>query len=104
MGRRAQSLGHETLIAGREDNMKERYGDISARRDGHVAFLEIDRPPHNYATIALMQSLADALAEIDADKNLRASVLMSAGKNFCAGGDFSAIRLRQCVVRKPFRW
>ncbi len=29
--------------------MKERYGEVSLRRDGHVALVEIDRPPHNHA-------------------------------------------------------
>jgi enoyl-CoA hydratase/carnithine racemase len=70
--------------------MKERYGEISARIDGHVALLEIDRPPHNHVTVALMKDLADALFEIDAEKSLRATMLMSAGKSFCAGADFAA--------------
>jgi enoyl-CoA hydratase/carnithine racemase len=70
--------------------MKERYGEISARRDGHVALLEIDRPPHNHVTVELMKNLADALFEIDAEKELRATVLLAAGKSFCAGADFGA--------------
>ena len=70
--------------------MKERYGEISVRIDGHVALLEIDRPPHNHVTVALMKALADTLFDVDADKSLRASVLMSAGKSFCAGADFAA--------------
>ena len=70
--------------------MKERYGEISLRRDGHVAALEIDRPPHNHASIELMRNLADALGDVDATRELRASVLMSAGKSFCAGADLVA--------------
>jgi len=70
--------------------MKDRYGEITLRQDGHVALLEIDRPPHNHVTVALMAQLADALSDIDAEKRLRASVLMAAGKSFCAGADFSA--------------
>jgi len=70
--------------------MKERYGEISVRIDAHVALLEIDRPPHNHVTVALMKELADALFDVDADRSLRASVLMSAGKSFCAGADFAA--------------
>jgi enoyl-CoA hydratase/carnithine racemase len=72
--------------------MKERYGEIAVKRDGHVALLEIDRPPHNHVTVELMTNLADALFDIDAERNARASVLMSAGKSFCAGADFSARR------------
>jgi enoyl-CoA hydratase/carnithine racemase len=70
--------------------MKERYGEVGVKRDGHVALLEIDRPPHNHVTVELMTNLADALFDVDADRNLRANVLMSAGKSFCAGADFSA--------------
>src|SRR5271155_181621 len=70
--------------------MKERYGEVGVKLDGHVALLEIDRPPHNHVTVELMTNLADALFDVDADRNLRASVLMSAGKSFCAGADFSA--------------
>ena len=69
--------------------MKGHYGEISARRDGPVALLEINRPPNNHVTVELMRALADALFDIDEERDLRVSVLMSAGKNFCAGGDFS---------------
>ena len=70
--------------------MKGRYGEITAGRDGHVALLEIDRPPHNHVTVDLMTNLADALHDVDADSELRTSLLMTAGKSFCAGADFAA--------------
>ncbi len=70
--------------------MKEQYGEVSVRRDGHVALIEIDRPPHNHVTVELMRNLADALFDIDAERELRVSVLASAGKNFCAGADLTA--------------
>jgi len=70
--------------------MKDQYGDISLRRDGHVALLEIDRPPVNFVSVALMRDLADALDDIDADTSLRASVLAAAGKAFCAGADLAS--------------
>ncbi len=70
--------------------MKGRYGDISVKSEGHVAIVEIDRPPHNHVSVELMRDLADALADIDADKEMRASVLCSAGKSFCAGADLQA--------------
>jgi enoyl-CoA hydratase/carnithine racemase len=70
--------------------IKDRYGEISLRCDGHVATLEIDRPPHNHVTVEMMRSLADALADIDAEHALRVSVLTSAGKSFCAGADLTA--------------
>lgn len=70
--------------------MKPRYGDVGVRRDGHVALVEIERPPHNHVTVKLMADLADALHDIDAERDLRASVLAAAGKSFCAGADFSS--------------
>ena len=47
--------------------MKDQYGDVSLARDGHVAVLEIDRPPHNFVSVELMRDLADALEDIDAE-------------------------------------
>jgi len=67
--------------------MKDQYGEISVAREGHVAVLTIDRPPHNHVTVELMRNLADALDHVDAESELRASVLMTAGKTFCAGAD-----------------
>ena len=69
--------------------MHDIYGDVIARREEHVALLEINRPPNNHVSVQLIRSLADALSDIDKDKTLRVTVLMSAGKNFCAGADFS---------------
>jgi enoyl-CoA hydratase/carnithine racemase len=70
--------------------MKAQYGEVAVRIDGHVAVLTIDRPPHNHVTVELMRDLADALAHIDVEKNLRVSVLAAAGKSFCAGADLAA--------------
>src|SRR6185369_8222761 len=70
-----------------EERLKDKYGDVSVRIDEHVAVLEIDRPPHNHVSVELMRDLADALHVVDVEKNLRASVLCSAGKAFCAGAD-----------------
>lgn len=57
--------------------------------DDHVAVVEIDRPPHNYFSLELIRSLADALTALDGDPNARAVLLCSNGKSFCAGADFS---------------
>ncbi len=70
--------------------MKEQYGEVSARVQGHVALLEIDRPPNNFVSVELMRDLADALDDVDADKSLRVSVLSAAGKAFCAGADLAS--------------
>jgi len=70
--------------------MKDKYGEVSLARDGNVAVLTIDRPPNNHVSVGLMRDLANALADIDAERELRVSVLATAGKVFCAGADLTA--------------
>ena len=70
--------------------MKTQYGEIAVARDGHVAVLEISRPPNNHVSVGLMRDLADALNDIDAERELRVSVFTTAGKVFCAGADLTA--------------
>lgn len=68
--------------------MKTAYGDhLTVTTQGHVATVTIDRPPNNHVSVDLMRDLADALETIDRDNNIRAVVLASAGKAFCAGAD-----------------
>jgi len=55
-----------------------------------VAVVEFSRPPNNFASVELMRDLADALDDVDADRSLRASVMVSAGKSFCAGADLAS--------------
>ncbi|MGB3808745.1 MAG: enoyl-CoA hydratase/isomerase family protein [Parvibaculum sp.] len=65
----------------------ESYGDISVALTGHVAEVEIHRPPFNHVSVDLMRSLADAFDACDADERVRAIVLVSEGKVFCGGAD-----------------
>jgi enoyl-CoA hydratase/carnithine racemase len=67
--------------------MKSNYGEVAVRTDGHVAVITLDRPPNNHVSVELMHDLADALDDIDGEIELRASVLKTAGKAFCAGAD-----------------
>lgn len=68
--------------------MKTAYGDhLTLSTTGHVATAVIDRPPNNHVSVDLMRDLADALEAADHDENIRAVVLASAGKPFCAGAD-----------------
>ena len=71
---------------------------ITVAKDGFVAIVEIDNPPNNHVSVDLMRELADMLLALDADEGVRASVLCSAGKNFCAGADFAAPKEGQLVV------
>jgi len=62
------------------------FGDVRVEiDDGFVATVEIQRPPHNYFDLPLIDDLASAFEALDADPRCRAIVLCSAGKNFCAG-------------------
>lgn len=64
------------------------FKDIAVETSGHVAIIEIRRPPLNFFDILLIRQIADALDEIDRDIKLRAVVLAAQGKAFCAGANF----------------
>src|SRR5439155_6446455 len=62
------------------------YGDVTVTAgSGHVATVEIHRPPDNYFDPVLVGDIATAFESIDADDDCRAIVLCSEGKHFCAG-------------------
>lgn len=63
--------------------------DISVDFNGHVAIVEICRPPDNYFDAGLIHRLADIYEQLDADPLCRAIVQCSRGKHFCAGFQFS---------------
>jgi enoyl-CoA hydratase/carnithine racemase len=64
--------------------------DLAVDRSGPVALLEMRRPPHNYFDEAMVDAIATALEACDQDNAVRAVVLCSQGKNFCAGASFNA--------------
>ncbi len=66
------------------------YEQIGVSRTGHLAMIEIRRPPNNFVSVAMVGEIADALESLDRDPACRAIVLSAAGKHFCAGADFSA--------------
>src|SRR4051794_6792785 len=68
--------------------MMAEYKDIDVELSGHVATIEIQRPPNNFFDIVLINSIADALEALDADNTCRAVVLAAQGKSFCAGANF----------------
>jgi enoyl-CoA hydratase/carnithine racemase len=61
--------------------------DVGVSMDGHVATVELRRPPNNFLDTELIASLASALEALDQDASCRAVVLASAGKHFCAGAN-----------------
>jgi len=66
-----------------------KFTDIGFTKSGHVATIEIQRPPFNFFDIALINQIADALTDIDNDPEMRATVLAAQGKAFCAGANFN---------------
>jgi enoyl-CoA hydratase/carnithine racemase len=64
------------------------FKDIGVDKIGHVALIEIRRPPNNFFDIALIQEIAAALETLDEDIECRAVVLAAQGKAFCAGANF----------------
>jgi enoyl-CoA hydratase/carnithine racemase len=65
------------------------YREIGVSRDGFVATVEMQRPPHNFFDSALVAEIGDAFEALDADPGCRAIVFAAAGRSFCAGADFS---------------
>ncbi len=61
--------------------------DVGVSMDGHVATVEIRRPPNNFLDLELIAALASALEALDGDANCRSVVLAAAGKHFCAGAN-----------------
>src|SRR5664279_1874355 len=61
--------------------------DIGVSIEGHVATVELRRPPNNFLDVDLIANLASALEALDKDNNCRSIVLAAAGKHFCAGAN-----------------
>ena len=56
--------------------------------EGNIAVVEIQRPPHNFFDVDLINAIADAYEALDEHPGCRAIVLAAQGKNFCAGANF----------------
>ena len=73
-----------------------------------VALVEFHRPPNNFFDVDLIGALADAVEEAGADPGVRALVLCSEGRNFCAGaaigsGDGDPSRTPRALYRQGLR-
>lgn len=66
------------------------FPDLGVTLDGHVALVEIQRPPFNFFDFRLIGAIADAFEALDATPECRAIVLASQGKAFCAGANFGS--------------
>jgi enoyl-CoA hydratase/carnithine racemase len=63
--------------------------DLNVEVTGHVATIEINRPPNNFFDVDLITAMADTLDGL-AETDCRAAVIQSAGRHFCAGADFAS--------------
>ncbi|MEM7099355.1 MAG: enoyl-CoA hydratase/isomerase family protein [Pseudomonadota bacterium] len=66
------------------------YAGIGVTIDNKVAVVEIQRPPNNFFDTQLIKDLASCFGQWDNSDEVRAIVLCSKGKHFCAGNDFSS--------------
>ena len=62
---------------------------VSTARDGHVAVVTFARSPHNFADQALIEAIGAAFNQCDAEREVRAILLRSEGRVFCAGADLA---------------
>mgnify|MGYP003575367231 CR=1 FL=1 len=62
---------------------------ILSSRDGHVAVIELNRPPHNFFDVEMIARIGDELDLLQADKACRVVLLRAGGSAFCAGADFA---------------
>jgi 2-(1,2-epoxy-1,2-dihydrophenyl)acetyl-CoA isomerase len=64
------------------------YETVRLARDGAIATITLDRPQAlNALSLQLARELADAVAHIETDEEVRCVVLAASGSAFCAGGD-----------------
>ena len=75
--------------------------EIGIEKSGHVALVEIRRPPNNFFDIPLIQEIAGAFESFDDDIDIRAVVLAAQGKAFCAGANFGDGSTLDAQGRRP---
>ena len=64
------------------------FTDLAVSIEGHVATVVIQRSPHNFFDMPLIQQIATAFETRDAVHEVRALVLAAEGTAFCAGANF----------------
>jgi enoyl-CoA hydratase/carnithine racemase len=64
------------------------YENLLVEREGNIAIITLNRPPANPISLAVLNELDAALAELEDDKAIRALIITGAGeKAFSAGFD-----------------
>jgi enoyl-CoA hydratase/carnithine racemase len=75
--------------------------DIGIEKNGHVALVEIRRPPNNFFDMPLIKDIAGAFESFDDDIHIRAVVLAAQGKAFCAGANYGDGSTLDAQGRRP---
>ena len=66
------------------------YDGLGITITNYVAVVEIQRGPNNFFDTQMINDLADAFGKMEASDEVRAIVLCSEGKHFCAGNNFGS--------------
>ena len=66
------------------------YDGLGVTIENYVAVVEIQRGPNNFFDTQMISDLADAFGKMEASDDVRAVVLCSEGKHFCAGNNFGS--------------
>jgi len=79
--------------------MMSEYQSILTEIDGNVGILTLNKAQrHNAFDEQLIAEITDGLRELEADARVRAIVLSSTGKSFCAGADLNWMkRVADCT-------
>lgn len=64
--------------------------ELKVSYDSHVATVEMNRPPNNFINSEVITEICTAIEELQSDDNVRAILLASGAKHFCAGADLGA--------------
>ena len=75
--------------------------DVGVSIEGHVAMVEIRRPPNNFLDVDLIANLASVLEGLDDEANVRSIVLAAEGKHFCAGANIKKRLDDEAAGKKP---
>jgi enoyl-CoA hydratase len=78
---------------------------LSVTRAGGVATVALDRPPVNAVDLEVIEEFLGTVAELAADRAVRAVILTGRERRFCAGADIAMLRdLSPENQRRARRW
>ena len=66
------------------------YDGLGITIENYVAVVEIQRGPNNFFDTQMISDLAEAFGKMEVSDGVRAVVLCSEGKHFCAGNNFGS--------------